>query len=169
MSESENHIISKLKSYRRKYYFNLAIRGLFIAIGLTLSIFLIINVLEYSFRFGSLVRAFLLFSFIAAGLYALGRYVVLPLYKLSSSKHGMTDEEAARRIGKAFPEISDKLLNIIQLKNLKGELAEASIQQKAITLQRYEFADAVDVKGNRRYLKYMIAAEIPRPLKRRLS
>lgn len=155
MVDKHSHIQSKLRSYRRKYYLNLALRGLIISLGLTLSIFLVANTLEYSFRFGSLVRAALLFSFIGIAAYALSKFVFIPLYRLLSAKHGMTDEEAASKIGTAFPEIGDKLLNIIQLQKYHGALVEASIGQKTESIQRYEFQDAVDIRQNTRYLKYL--------------
>ncbi|MBL6446081.1 DUF4175 family protein [Fulvivirga sp. 29W222] len=76
---------------------------------------------------------------------------------MMSKKHGMTNEEAALKIGSIFPEIGDKLLNIIQLQKQKGGLVEASITQKTETIKKYHFKDAVDIKKNKRYLKYLFA------------
>ncbi|WP_246223763.1 DUF4175 family protein [Fulvivirga kasyanovii] len=156
MTDNERHIKANLRSYRRKYYLNLALRGLIISLGLTLSIFLVLNTLEYSFRFSSVIRAILLFSFIITGFYAMTVYVILPLYRMTSEKHGMTNEEAALKIGSVFPEIGDKLLNVIQLQKYKGGLVEASISQKAETIRKYHFKDAVDIGENKRYLKYLL-------------
>lgn len=155
MTDNERHIQSNLRSYRRKYYLNLALRGLIISLGLTLSIFLVVNTLEYSFRFSSVIRAVLLFSFILAGVYALCAYVFLPLYRMVSTRHGMSNEEAASRIGSVFPEIGDKLLNVIQLKKYQGSLVEASISQKTESIRKYKFQDAIDISQNKRYLKYL--------------
>ncbi|MBO6762038.1 MAG: hypothetical protein JJ909_13865, partial [Roseivirga sp.] len=69
----------------------------------------------------------------------------------------MSNEEAARQIGKHFPEVSDKLLNVIQLERLsdsQSELLIASIQQKSLKLQQIPFASAIDIKANKKYFKY---------------
>lgn len=156
MTDNERHIQSQLKSYRRKYYLNLALRGLIISLGLTMSIFLVVNTLEYSFRFGTWVRAGLLFLFVGIALVALVKYVALPLFQMLSARRGMTDEQAAQNIGAAFPGIGDKLLNIIQLNKYQGSLVQASIGQKTESIKGYSFPDAVDISHNKRYLKYVI-------------
>jgi len=130
------------------------LKGLLISLGLILSIYLIINTLEYTFRFGVHVRAFLLFLFVGSGIYALSRYVFQPLYQLLN--YAMDDEEAAKKIGSFFPEISDRLLNIVQLrKSSDSELVEASIKQKENSISTFQFEDAVEIRSNTSYLKYL--------------
>ena len=155
MNNVEQNIYSKIQLYRRKYYLTLAVRGLLISLGLTLAIFLVFNTLEYSFHFGSIIRAFLLFIFLGIGTWALTKFVIIPLIKMIRDEQAMSNEEAARQIGKHFPEISDKLLNIIQLQGFEGALVQASISQKAQTISTYNFTEAVDVKKNRSYVKYL--------------
>ncbi|TRX58870.1 hypothetical protein FNH22_12380 [Fulvivirga sp. M361] len=72
----------------------------------------------------------------------------------------MNDEVAARKIGTYFPEIGDKLLNIIQLNynSNKGiSLAQAGILQKSKAVGHVEFTQAVPLQHNRRYLSYFAA------------
>ena len=62
-------------------------------------------------------------------------------------------------IGKHFPEISDKLLNLLQLKELSytmadSDLLETAIMQKTSALSPIPFAKAIDLKQNKKYLKY---------------
>ncbi|UII28259.1 hypothetical protein LVD15_07485 [Fulvivirga maritima] len=156
MNNVEQNIYSKIRQYRKKYFLNLAVKGLLISLGLTFSIFLIFNTLEYSFRFGSLIRAILLFLFVGVALWAMGKYVVIPLISLLKNEKAMSDEEAAKKIGQHFPEINDKLLNIIQLQKFQGALVQASILQKSDIIASYEFTEAVDFKRNRSYVKYLV-------------
>jgi len=156
MKNTGADIKPKLSAFKKKYFLSLILKGILISAGLILSVYLIINALEYSFRFGSLARATLLITFMGTALYGLSRFVILPLYKLFTS--GMNDEEAARRIGKFFPEVSDRLLNIIQLQkatNNTNSLYQASILQKSSTVSSYEFSEAVQLSENRKYLKYL--------------
>ncbi|ELR70664.1 liver stage antigen, putative [Fulvivirga imtechensis AK7] len=73
-----------------------------------------------------------------------------------NARRGITEEQAALHIGAVFPEIGDKLLNIIQLRKYQGSLVQASISQKAASIKDYYFPDAVDIRQNKRYLKYVI-------------
>ena len=66
--------------------------------------------------------------------------------------------EASKIIGNHFPEVKDKLLNMLQLNysQQNSELIEASIEQKSRELQPIPFKRAVDFSKNIKYLKYAI-------------
>ena len=59
-------------------------------------------------------------------------------------------------IGKHFPEVNDKLLNVLQLQNSpeKSDLLLASIAQKSRELKLIPFKFAVNFKSSLKYLKY---------------
>lgn len=157
MSEQEKIIYEKIGQFRRKYYINLVLKGIIISLTALLSYFLIVNALEYSFRFGTALRAFLLITLVLGAIGAMTHFVFTPLYKLLNSKIGIDNEQAARKIGDFFPEISDKLLNLIQLSSSQetNELANAGISQKSEQLSQYQFDQAVEIKSNRKYLRYL--------------
>tara|TARA_A100001011_G_scaffold160125_1_gene168507 strand:- start:7455 stop:10505 length:3051 start_codon:yes stop_codon:yes gene_type:complete len=70
----------------------------------------------------------------------------------------LSDEEASRIIGSHFSEISDKLLNVIQLNNQKSdnvELIEACIQQKTLELKNFKFNNAINFSEHKYLLKYL--------------
>ena len=71
---------------------------------------------------------------------------------------GISFQESSRIIGNHFPEIQDKLLNILQLKENpnSSDLLLASIAQKAAEIQPVPFIKAVDFTKNKKYLKYAI-------------
>ncbi|MGC4021988.1 MAG: hypothetical protein QM734_08605 [Cyclobacteriaceae bacterium] len=71
---------------------------------------------------------------------------------------GLSEEESAKIIGNHFPSISDKLLNLVQLssKSSNNDLTKASILQKSGLLENVSFEKAVDIKSNRKYLRYLL-------------
>ena len=84
------------------------------------------------------------------------RFIAFPLAKLFKLQKGIDYEEASKIIGNHFPQVNDKLLNVIQLNQNRreSELLAASIDQKATELQPVPFKSAVNFKKNAKYLKY---------------
>ncbi|MBO3698763.1 DUF4175 family protein [Roseivirga sp. E12] len=155
---SNEALKNQLKAYKAKYYRNKAIKGAIISAALLLASFLFINTVEFSGRLGSIGRAAMLYGFIAINITLIYWFVVRHLLVLKNSSKQISNEEAALQIGKFFPEISDKLLNIIQLEKLsshENELLLASIRQKSSTIQQVPFVNAIDLKANRKYLRYV--------------
>ena len=159
MSDQEQIIFKKIRAYKRKFFLNLALRGLIISLGAILGIFLIVNALEYSIHFNSVVRAGLLILLVGSTVALLGYYVFWPLYKFYTSNRSMEDDQAAIQIGSFFPNIHDKLLNIIQLSKssiASQSLARAGILQKSKDIERIDFSQAVPVKANKKYIPYLL-------------
>ena len=146
------HLLQKLDAFIRKYYKNQLLRGAVYFALATLISFLLVILLEYFGRYNSAVRATLFYGFCAFAVYCLGKFVFLPLmgmYKLGKS---LTHQQASELIGKHFPEVSDVLLNTLQLQNTASQqnniLLEAAINQKAAHLKPIPFTDAVNIKQN---------------------
>lgn len=151
-------IKKNLNDYKRKYYVNKLLRGILVFATLLLSYYLIIAAVEYAFRFDSLGRTLLLFSFIVLLIYVGYKWIGDPLVRLLLPQKQLSDEEAALQIGAHFPEISDKLLNTIQLqKSSKGDssLIMASIVQRTSHMSVIPFPKAIDLSKNKVYLKYL--------------
>lgn len=127
---------------------------LFCAIGLIY--FLFVLLIEYFLWLPSLWRTFLFWIFVGVEAALLVRFFLIPFLKLLKLSKGMDEEEAARLVGKHFPEVGDKLVNILQLKRNKekSDLLLAGIEQKSLELQPVPFLAAVDFKASMRYLKY---------------
>ena len=150
----------QLVAYKKKFYTDKLIKGslLFLLVGLCL--FLMFTVLEFNFRFGSWIRGFLLFSFVALMLGLLVFWVIKPAWELLGGGEKLTDEEAARQIGSFFPDVKDRLLNVLQLQKLDQDdqsLLLASIEQKSGELSTIKFANAIKIEANLRFLKYLAA------------
>lgn len=151
-----NIIQQKLEEFIKKYYTNELIKGaiLFFAIGL---LYLLITLLvEYFLWLNPLGRRILFWAFIVVELALFVRFIAFPLAKLFKLQKGIDYEEASKIIGNHFPQVNDKLLNVIQLNQnqRESELLAASIDQKATELQPVPFKSAVNFKKNAKYLKY---------------
>ena len=152
-------LINKLSAFTQKYYQNQLIRGLvlcFTSVALGLIVF---AVLEHYGRFGVVARATLFWVFVLLSTLILCLLVLRPLFKLAKLGERLSDDQAAKIIGKHFQDVSDKLLNVIQLKKQnKGSLAliEASINQKATELKPIPFLNAIRFSENKRYIKYAL-------------
>lgn len=149
-------IQQKLEAFIRKYYTNELIKGaiLFFAIGLLY--LLAILLIEYFLWLAPLGRTVLFWTFVVFEMGLFLRFIVFPLAKLFRLRKGIGYEDASRIIGNHFPQVSDKLLNVIQLNQnkLESELLAASIDQKAAELQPIPFQSAVNFRKNAKYLKY---------------
>src|SRR5690554_811124 len=149
-------IQKKLEAFIRKYYTNELIKGaiLFFAIGL---LYLLITLLvEYFLWLSPLGRGILFWTFVFFELTLFFRFIGFPLAKLFKFRKGIDYEEASLIIGNHFPQVSDKLLNVIQLNQNRREceLLAASIDQKATELQPVPFHSAVNFRKNAKYLKF---------------
>lgn len=149
-------IQQKLEQFIKKYYANELIKGtiLFFAIGLLW--FIVTLLVEHFLWLEPLGRGILFWSFVVVEIALFIRFIAIPLAKLFRLQQGIGHEEASRIIGNHFPQVNDKLLNVIQLNQnqRESELLAASIDQKASELQPIPFRSAVNFKKNAKYLKY---------------
>lgn len=155
MSNFQN-IQDKLEQFIKKYYTNALIKGgiLFFAIGLLY--FLVTLLIEYLLWLNPVARTILFWVFIAVELTLFVRFIAFPLAKLFKLQKGINYEEASKIIGSHFPEVNDKLLNVLQLNEntRQSELLIASINQKSIELKPIPFKLAINFSKNTKYLKY---------------
>ncbi len=151
-------LLSKLDTFIRRYYKNLLIRGAIYFATATLLVFLLVIVLEYFGNYHSTTRAVLFYAFVVFTLFCLVRFVCIPLAKLYKLGTTLSYAQASVIIGDHFPEVKDKLLNVLQLQATTAtdqSLLQAAINQKTQELQPVPFAAAVNLKRNYRYLRYV--------------
>ena len=155
MGEGIKPIYDNLASFRKKYYLNLFIRGTILTLSLVLVYFIIAALLEYSLWMSKGARLLVFSSFIVLVLFCIYRFLKLPI-RWWLYKRGLGQEESAQMVGRHFPTIEDRLLNLLQLASLpgNGELAQAGILQKSRAMQGISFEQAIDLRENRKYLKY---------------
>lgn len=154
-------LLAKLDAFIRRYYANKMLRGTLFFLTCLLLFVLLVSFSEYFFYLPAFVKITLVTIFLFLGATSLIVWVLVPFSKMSKLGKLISHEQAASIIGAHFPEISDKLLNILQLKksqepNVSRELIEASIEQKSSQIVVFPIAKAIDFSSNRRYLKYLL-------------
>lgn len=155
MSEYKN-IQKKLHQFTRKYYTNELIKGAILFLSLGFLYFFFTLFLEYFLWLKPTSRTFLFWFFILVEVFLLLKFIAIPISKLVGFRKGISLEESSKIIGNHFPEVQDKLLNVLQLKenSKSSDLILASINQKSKELIPIPFVKAIDFKQNRKYLKY---------------
>src|SRR5690606_25114721 len=156
MSEGTGRIREKIRSFQRRYYLNLFIRGAILTLAIITGYYLLAALLEHNLWLSPWARLFIFVSFFAvAGLCTI-KFLNQPL-KWWIAKPGLSEEESARLIGKHIPTVSDRLVNLIQLASSRKstELTFASVQQKAREFEPLSFDQVIDLRENRKHLKYL--------------
>ncbi len=155
-------LIQKLDEFIRKFYKNQLIRGGIYSFTTLLAFYLIVTALEYFGHFTSALRTVLFYLFVGTNIFIIAKLMVIPLLKLNRIGKIISHSQAAEIIGTYFSNISDKLLNTLQLKEQSqlrtpnSELIEAGINQKISELKPIPFTSAIDLKKNVRYLRYAV-------------
>lgn len=155
-----DRLLEQIDFFIRKFYKNEMIKGIILFVGVLVGSFLLFTLLEFVGRFNSYVRAFLFFSFIGVNAYIFVRYFVISLLKLNAFGKRIDRSQAATIIGRFFPQISDRLLNTLQLDESGNEgnyeLIRASVLQRSNSLSAFNFGEAIDFRENRKYAKWLI-------------
>jgi hypothetical protein len=150
-------IQEKINSFKRKYYLDLLIRGTILSLAILLVYFIIAAIIEYNLWLGPWARFLTFLSFFVIACYCVLKFLKEPL-QWWVVRRGMSEEDSARLIGKFLPNVSDRLVNFVQLSNAadRDALAFASILQKSREFEPLSFESVIDVKQNKKYLKYLL-------------
>ena len=150
------NIEEKLHQFVRKFYTNELIKGTILFLSLGFLYFFFTLFIEYFLWLQPAARTILFWAFILVESYLLFRFILMPIFKLIGLKKGISFTQSSKIIGNHFPNVADKLINVLQLKEAtnQSDLLLASIEQKAKELQPIPFAKAVNFKTNTKYLKY---------------
>jgi hypothetical protein len=151
-------ITEKLQRFIKKYYQSELIKGGILFFSFGFLYFLLTLFLEYFLWLKPRTRAVIAGLFVVVELVLLMRFVAVPILKLTGLRKGISLESAAKIIGTHFPEVKDKLLNVLQLEKsgYSSDLLWASIDQKSMELQPISFGRAINFRSNLRYLKFAV-------------
>ncbi len=156
--EGLQNIFIKLDRFTKRYYGRLLLKGslLFLALGLIFP--LILLAVEYFLWLNSTGRLLLLILFMGTEFFLLYRYILVPIFYLIRIKKGIGHKEASLLIGKHFPEVGDKLYNLLDLAEnpQQTELLLASIAQRSENLKPVPFTNAIDFKEGFKNARYLI-------------
>ncbi|MFS4455356.1 hypothetical protein [Maribacter sp. 2304DJ31-5] len=153
-----DYILHKLNLFIRKHYTQKLVKGVLLFLALGLLFFLIVMAVEYMLWLNSTGRLVLLMVFVAVELFLLSTYILKPLFYLFKLKNGIGPKDAAQIIGRHFPNVGDKLYNLLDLAENKeeSELLLASIAQRSQQLRPVPFTNAINYKDALGNAKYMI-------------
>jgi hypothetical protein len=152
MKDESLTLKKKLRNFKQKYYKTLFVRGLLYATAISILWFISVSVLSYFNYFTVPVKTFLFYFSLAlySGIFIF--YIVIPIIKLLGIGKTITDKEAAKIVSAHFPEIKDKLINALELEELKEnqafskELVIAAINKRTEELKPFKFTEAIDKK-----------------------
>ena len=154
--DSFQKIEQNLRRFVRQFYISALLKGLlmFLFVGLLFALFFL--TVEHFLWLNSSIRTLLFWLIISFETVIFYGFILSPLFKLFKIQKGIDFEFASKIIGDHFPEIKDKLLNVLQLKqhSAQTELLLASIEQKSNSLKTISFKKAVDLSSNIKYIKY---------------
>ncbi|MBS9461292.1 hypothetical protein KIM67_02630 [Flagellimonas sp. 389] len=155
---SYHKILEKLNRFIKKYYTKQLIKGGLLFVTLGLLFWMAILSLEYVLWLSQEWRLALFSVFVLVELFLLYRFILMPLFYLFQIKNGISNKEASRLIGKHFPQVDDKLYNLLELSENQtaSELLLASIEQKAESLGVVPFTEAINFKESYKYAKYVV-------------
>lgn len=163
MRNYNNELVEKIKDFGRKYQLNILYKGALIFVFVSILAFLIYVLLEYFSYFTPTVRKVLFFSYLAVFALLLVFFVLIPLFKYFGLGRQLSREQIAKMVGSYFPEIDDKLLNLLQLQDQleqgdykSYELLETAIQTKTAQLKPFPFVKAIRFENTTRYLKWAV-------------
>lgn len=151
----------ELKKFAGRYYLNIFWQRLAIFISLVFIVIVSFSWAEYSFWFDTGIRMFLFWSFVGVSAALFAFFLAQPLFLLTGIRRQLSKHDFALVIGKHFPEINDRILNVLELNEghvhaSDSDLLAASIHQKLQQIKPFRFLDAIDHRRTRRMLPFLI-------------
>ncbi len=151
-------ILEKLEAFISRYYKRQLLQGTFLFLFFGGLLFLIIGALEYFLWFSPMGRLLLLCSGLLLEGFLLVRQVLTPVLRLFRLRKGLTHLEGSRLIGEHFPQVQDRLVNLLELAEnpQKSELILAGIEQRSNQLKAVPFYQAVNLREPLRLVRYVL-------------
>lgn len=151
------YIESKLEGFIKKFYLNKLIKGtiLFLSIGTLYFIFSV--AIEHLFYLPKSSKTVFFYVFVLVEIFLFIFFIMIPIVKLLRLSKGISRLDAAKLIGAYFPDVDDRLINLMQLsKNSdQSDLLLASIDQKSKALSPVPFKKAINFKSNFKHLRFI--------------
>ncbi len=154
-------LIQRLQDFITNFYLQKLLKGFLQLVLVFICIYLVTATLEYNLYFSSQIRMVLYWLFLLSVVILSAYWIGFPLYQYINYKARISEKVAAEIIGNHFPEVKDKLLNVLLLREMQygsktTELIDASIAQKSQSLRIVKFNEAIDWAKNKKLGKYLI-------------
>ncbi|MCL6266640.1 DUF4175 family protein [Flagellimonas myxillae] len=154
--DSFQDIIAKLQAFTKKYYTKQLMRGVLLFLTLGLLFWITVISFEHFLWLNELGRLILFLIFILVEVGLLIKFVAIPLVLLLGLRNGISNKEASKMIARHFPQIGDRLHNLLDLRESseQSELLLASIEQRSAKLKVIPFKEAINFREVFGYAKY---------------
>lgn len=148
MEKNYKQFVDKLNAYIQKFYFYQLIRGGILFFLLLLLYYSFIALLEYFNYFDPRIKLIILVVTVFITLVIFLYFVIVPVIKLLGLGKRLSYYDVSAKLSVVFPEVKDKLINIIELEKdssllYSDDLKNASIGQKIDELKVYKFSDSI--------------------------
>ena len=153
----KSEIRIKLDAFIAAYYKQRFVRGLMLAMAVTLLTLVGLFLLENQLWLSVQSRTILFFGMWTLIIALWGVLVLQPFLKLRGVGKVISHQEAARWIGNHFSDVSDKLLNLLQLEDMsatsvENDLLLQGIAQKTVAFSNTPFIQALDWLKHKRWM-----------------
>ncbi len=155
--EDLRRLHENIEGYLKRFYLSKLIAGGLITLGVALALGLIVALVEYVYRLNTTPRMVLFFGFVLMVGGVLVSQVLRPWMQYLGWFRNLGEPDAAKAIGKAIPDIDDRLLNAISLgegANAELKLVQASLTQRAGALNLFDFREAVDLRESLKWVRW---------------
>ena len=163
MSEQSLQIIEsikrRLKRTAQRRYLTHLVFGAVLLMGILAGLWLFFTALEAGFWFTSTLRTALTGITLVLGIGVLTWYVVLPSLRFMGVLPGASEDHLARDIGAYFPQVADRLLNLLHLAEGKRSSASNAFVNHAVMslgkeIERVDFEKMESFERATRASKY---------------
>jgi hypothetical protein len=152
-------LLQKLNSFIKEYYKNLIFRGIIYALIALFSVLIVFAIIEHFGFLNTLARTMLFWTYCSITILIIIKLIIIPAIKMLQLTNSLTHEQAAKIIGQHFEEVSDKLINILELHDIQdgnNAIIEASINQKIKKIQLTPFNKAINWKKTFYYSRFIL-------------
>ncbi len=154
-----NDLLYQLNIFIDKYYKNRLKKGFILYLIFFSILILVVSILEYFGWFSSNLRFFIFSSTVTFSIVLFAFFILLPAFRFFGIAPKITYKHAANLIRQTFPEIQDKLINILELKeivneNISHELLVESINQKIKAIKKFDFSLSLNKEELYKLIKY---------------
>lgn len=151
--------LGKLDKFINKYYRNRLFKGILLFLSLVIVSFLLSISIEYFFYLSSSLRFSILFTFTFFSVILFIYFILFPIAGIYNIFGRITYMQAAKYLSAHYPELDDKLYNVLELKQLSDNdssvLLNAAIEQISNKFIAYKFVNVIKYKYLAKYFKYL--------------
>ena len=129
-----NAVRARLRATARRMTLARWLRGLVLSAGFLAGAVLLLVGLEAGLWTSTTARTILVFGVLAPMVLACAAYLGIPLLRLAGLLPGIPESKVARTVGQEFPEVSDRLSNMLDLSEGRGSPAPTPLVDGAVRM-----------------------------------